>query len=142
MCIDLGESLLFTSTSNQCIPFPSCKEESRGIQLLSTHQSEYISQEASIATPITCRKKTPTQQLNKCKRKYFKTSVFRMRVSLGHITFMYCGKHQATQPDSDLHLSAKFIISQECHCQGKFSSQLHLTGLSSPLLTLLLLSQT
>lgn len=44
---------------------------------------------------------------------------------------MYSGNHLVTQPDSDLDLSAKFSISQECHCQGKFSSWLHLKGLSA-----------
>lgn len=52
------------------------------------------------------------------------------RVSRGHISFPYSTNHLLTQPDSDLYLSAKFIISQECPCQGRFSSQLHLAGLS------------
>lgn len=40
MHIDLGRSLLFRGTGNYCIPVPFCKEESRGVQLLSTHQGE------------------------------------------------------------------------------------------------------
>ena len=52
------------------------------------------------------------------------------RVSRGHISFPYSTNHLLTQPDSDLYLSAKFTISQECPCQGRFSSQLHLAGLS------------
>lgn len=56
--------------------------------------------------------------------------------ALGHESFMsshlfpYSTNHLLTQPDSDLYLSAKFIISRERTCQGKLSSQLHLAVLS------------
>lgn len=62
-----------------------------------------------------------------------------MGVSLGHITFMYCGNHLETQPDSDLHLSARFIISQEWGC--KENCLLSSTEQGSVLLSLLYYSR-
>lgn len=126
MHIDLGRSLLFRGTSNYCIPMLLCKEKSRGVQLLSTHPGEPLSTGA--AAPITCRKTTSSSMC--AKGNTVKLQLWDTRVSRAHISFLYSTNHLLTQLDSDLYLSAKFIISWECPCQGKFSSQLHLAVLS------------